>query len=79
MLDGQLRVIYVSRAGLSFIFKEAKRSKETMDNKKCCCVIKMSFGLPCAFIIVMKIHHKKLIRLDEIKPPWKRLCMSGEE
>lgn len=52
---------------------------ETMDDKKCGCVIKMSFRKPCAFIIVIKIHHKKLIRLDEIKAHWKRLCMSGEE
>jgi len=49
-----------------------------MDKKSCGCVIKTSYGLPCACIITMKIHHNKLIRLDEIDRHWQRLCM-GEE
>ena len=37
-----------------------------MNHKNYACVIRTSYGLPCIYIIVIKIHHKKHLRLDEV-------------
>jgi alpha-glucosidase len=69
------RLIYnVSREGLKFIRGEEVRSRETGRNrKKCGCVIKRTYGLPCACLIALKIERKLPIRLDEVNTHWKRL------
>ncbi|KAK2398613.1 protein FAR1-RELATED SEQUENCE [Trifolium repens] len=64
----------VSREGLKFIRGEEVRSRECGRNrKKCGCVIKRTYGLPCACLIALKIERKLPIRLDEVNIHWKRL------
>ncbi|KEH18713.1 hypothetical protein MTR_8g028025 [Medicago truncatula] len=61
-------------AALCLIFEEAKPSKTLSFSKKDCgCVIKTSYGLPCACILAIKIQQKLLTRLDDIYPHWQRL------
>jgi len=49
----------VSRVALSFIFEEAKFFKTTdFVKKNYGCVIKTSYGLPCACTLAMKIKKK---------------------
>lgn len=75
--------IFVDNSGdvtppyLSFIVVKEQRSRETLcvDKESCDCVIRTPYGLPCARIIDMKIHHNKPISLDEIHRHWKMLCM----
>jgi len=63
---------YVSRYVLGNIVVEEQSTKETlcMDTKSCGCVIRTSYGIPCACIIAMKIRDNKPIRLDEIHRHW---------
>ena len=39
----------------------------------CGCVIRRTYGLPCACLIALKIERKLAIRLDEVNTHWKRL------
>ena len=55
----------VSRAALSFIFEEANRSTK-IDSKDCGCVLRTSYGLPCACILALKIREHKSIQEDDI-------------
>jgi len=65
---------------LGFIFEEAKHSKKSGFSKRNCgCVIKTSYGLPCACIFAMEIKVNLPIRLDDIDPHWQRLHVCGEE
>ena len=60
---------HMSRQAMNFIFfLEEERARKTLciDKRTCGCVIRMSYGLPCACFIAMKIRHNKSIRLDEI-------------
>jgi len=53
---------YVSRAALSYIFEEARRSKEACIQKNNCgYVIRASYGLLFVCICFMDIHHEKPI------------------
>jgi hypothetical protein len=72
---------HVSRQAMNFIFVEKDRARKTlcMKKKTCGCVQRMSYGLPCACFIAMKIRHNKPIRLDEIHPHWHKLYMGEEE
>jgi len=64
----------VSRVGLNFIYHKASRSKECgMNHKKCPCVIRTSYWLPCVYIIAINIHHKKHLQFDELNSHWKWL------
>jgi len=71
----------MSRQAMNYIFVEKECVRETlcMDKKNCGCVLKSSYGLPCACIIDMKICHNKPIRLDEIDRHWQKLFMGKEE
>jgi hypothetical protein len=70
----------ISRKALDILFYEAKRSKECrMDPKKCGCVVRRSYGLPCACVIAKKIRNKLPIRLDEINVQWKKLVIDFGE
>jgi alpha-glucosidase len=75
-----LLLFKISRKALKFIHQEEKRSEECgMDPKKCGCVIRKTFGLPCACLIAKKIRNKLPIRLDEVNNHWKRLVFDHEE
>ncbi|XP_045796161.1 uncharacterized protein LOC123890567 [Trifolium pratense] len=69
------KLVYnISRQALHFIRDEEIRSRECGKNrKKCGCVMKITYGLPCACLIALKIDKKLPIRLDEINTHWKRL------
>jgi len=71
----------MSRQAMNFIFLEEERVRKTLciDKGTCSCVIRTSYGLPCACFIAMKIRHNKPIRLDEIHPHWHKLYMGKEE
>jgi alpha-glucosidase len=70
----------ISRKAMDILFHEAKRSKECgMDPKKCGCVVRRSYGLPCACVIAKKIRNKLPIRLDEINVQWKKLVIDFGE
>ncbi|XP_058742100.1 uncharacterized protein LOC131614545 [Vicia villosa] len=76
----------VSRAGLNYIFHEAKRGETVgFDSVKCGCTITRTHGLPCACVITKKARLGEPIRMDEVIPHWKRLsfdddgCVEGEK
>ncbi|GAU16259.1 hypothetical protein TSUD_298910 [Trifolium subterraneum] len=70
----------VSRAALDYIYQEAKRVDNVgMDCKKCGCLMRVNYGLPCACLIAKKLRHNQPIRLDEVYNHWKRLCFNDEE
>jgi hypothetical protein len=70
----------VSRAALNFLFYEAKRVADCGgDNKKCGCVLRKSYGLPCACVIAKKMRNRLPIRLDEINAHWKKLVIEDRE
>jgi hypothetical protein len=75
------KLVYnVSRDGLRFIRGEEVRSQECGRNrKKCGCVIKRTYGLPCACLIALKIERKLPIRLDEVNTHWKRLQIEEDD
>jgi alpha-glucosidase len=75
------KLVYnVSRDALRFIRGEEERSRECGRNrKKCGCVIKLTYGLPCACLLALKIEKKLPIRLDEVNTHWKRLHYEEEE
>ena len=50
-----------------------------MVKKNCGCVNMTLYGLPCAYILSMKICNKRLIRLGEMDPSWQRLRIGEEE
>jgi histone-lysine N-methyltransferase SETD2 len=69
----------ISRSAMDHIYTEAKRVEEVgMDSKKCGCVIRKTFGLPCACLIGKKMKNKLPIRLGEICSHWKKLCFEDE-
>jgi hypothetical protein len=69
----------ISRAAMDHIYNEAKRVEDVgMDSKKCGCVIRRTFGLPCACLIAKKMKNKLPIRLDEIYSHWKKLCFEED-
>ncbi|CAJ2648356.1 unnamed protein product [Trifolium pratense] len=69
----------ISRKAMDHIYDEANRVEECgMDSKKCGCVMRRTYGLPCACLIAKKIKNNKPIRLDEIHPQWKKLCFEDE-
>ena len=74
----------ISRAGLNYIFHEAKRAESVgSDSAKCGCTIVKTYGLPCACVIAKKLKLGEPIRTDEVCSHWKRLrfddddCMEG--
>ncbi len=70
----------VSRAALDYIYQEAKRVDNVgMDSKKCGCLMRVNYGLPCACLIAKKLRHNQPIRLDEVYIHWKRMCFNVEE
>ncbi|MCH90666.1 protein FAR1-RELATED SEQUENCE 6-like, partial [Trifolium medium] len=70
----------ISRTALDFIFYEAKRVVDCgSDPKKCGCVIRKTYGLPCACVIAKKIRNRRPIRLDEINMHWKKLVIENGE
>jgi len=72
---------HMSRQAMNFIFLEKERARKTLciDKKTCGCVIRTSYGLPCACFIAMKVRHSKPIRLDEIHLHCHKLYMGEEE
>ncbi|GAU10431.1 hypothetical protein TSUD_419180, partial [Trifolium subterraneum] len=59
---------------------EEDRSRECGRNrKKCGCVIKRTYGLPCACLLALKIDKKLPIRLDEINTHCKRLQIGEDD
>jgi histone-lysine N-methyltransferase SETD2 len=75
-----LLMFKISRKALDFIFHEAKRVVECgSDPKKCGCIIRKSYGLPCVCVIAKKIRNMRLIRLDEINSHWKKLTIEFGE
>jgi histone-lysine N-methyltransferase SETD2 len=75
------KLVYnVYRDCLKFIRGEEVRSQECDRNpKKCGCVIKRTYGLPCACLIDLKIERKLPIRLDEVNTHWKRLQIDEDD
>ncbi|GAU41861.1 hypothetical protein TSUD_366080 [Trifolium subterraneum] len=70
----------VSRAALDYIYQEAKRVDNVgMDSKKCGCLMRVNYGLPCACLIAKKLRHNQPIRVDEVYIHWKRMCFNVEE
>ncbi|GAU28509.1 hypothetical protein TSUD_156660 [Trifolium subterraneum] len=70
----------VSRAALDYIYQEAKRVDNVgMDSKKCGCLMRVNYRLPCACLIAKKLRHNQPIRLDEVYIHWKRMCFNVEE
>ncbi|XP_050917826.1 uncharacterized protein LOC127135052 [Lathyrus oleraceus] len=64
----------ISRAGLKYIFHEAKRADNVgSDSAKCGCTIVKTYGLSCTSVIAKKMKFRSPIRLDEICTHWKRL------
>ncbi|GAU41659.1 hypothetical protein TSUD_272430 [Trifolium subterraneum] len=75
-----VKAFKVSRAALDYIYQEAKRVDNVgMDCKKCGCLMRVNYGLPCACLIAKKLRHNQPIRLDEVYNHWKRLCFNNEE
>ena len=71
-----LLLFKISRKALNYIFHEAKRVVECgSDPKKCGCIIRKSYGLPCACVIAKKIRNRLPIRLDEVNSHWKKLTI----
>jgi len=69
----------VSRKALHYLVDEADRALDIrMDKFKCGCLSKITFGLPCACAIALKIKNNTSIRLDEIHTHWKRLRFEYE-
>ncbi|XP_058762138.1 uncharacterized protein LOC131635532 [Vicia villosa] len=69
----------VSRAGLNYIFYEAKRGEVIgSDNAKCGCTISKMYGLPCACVIDKNIELGEAIRMDEVILHWKRLSFDDD-
>ena len=59
----------ISRAGLNYIFHEAKRAESVgSDSAKCGCTIVKTYGLPCACVIDAKLKLGEPIRMDEVCP-----------
>lgn len=57
----------ISRAGLDFIYHEAKRTEKTGSyGTKCGCTLRKMYDLPCACLIAKKIKISTPIHLDEI-------------
>ncbi|XP_050875905.1 uncharacterized protein LOC127079564 [Lathyrus oleraceus] len=57
----------ICRAGLNYIFHEAKRVDNVgSDSAKCECTIMKIYGLPCACVIEKRVKLGSLIRLDEV-------------
>jgi len=54
---------HMSRQVMNFIFLEEERARKTLciDKRTCSCVIRTSYGLPCACFIAMKVRHNKPI------------------
>src|ERR1044072_4659273 len=72
MLYSQL-VGNISRAGLNYIFHEAKRASNVGDDTlKCGCTIVKIYGLPCACVISTKMSGDSPIRMDDDSSHWKR-------
>lgn len=61
----------ISRAALNFIHCEEARIEKCGDN--CGCVIRKTYGLPCACVIAKKLKIGTPIRLDEVNCHWKKL------
>jgi hypothetical protein len=75
-----LLLFKISRKALDFIFHEAKRVvKCGSDPKKCECIIRKSYGLPCACVIAKKIRNRRPIRLDEVNMHWKKVSIENGE
>jgi alpha-glucosidase len=75
-----LLIFKISRPALNHIHREEKRVEECgTDSKKCGCVMRFTYGLPCACLIAKKMLHKLLIRLDEVNAHWKKLCFLEDE
>jgi hypothetical protein len=75
-----LLVYKISRNALKHIRGEELRAEECgMDSKKCGCLMRRIYGLPCACVIARKMKNKLPIRLDEVNSHWKRLCFLVEE
>jgi len=48
------------------------------DKSKCGCLSLITYGLPCACMIALKIKNGTAIRLEEIHTHWKRLRFEYE-
>jgi hypothetical protein len=61
---------------LDFLFHEMKRVADCgSDSKICGCVLRKSYGLPCACVIAKKMRNRLPIRLDEVNDHWKKLVI----
>ncbi|XP_058746437.1 uncharacterized protein LOC131619347 [Vicia villosa] len=69
----------VSRAGLNYIFHEAKQGEIVdSDSVKCGCTITRTYGLLCAFFIAKKARLGEPIKMNEVIPHWKRLIFNDD-
>ncbi|XP_058787061.1 uncharacterized protein LOC131661483 [Vicia villosa] len=69
----------VFRAGLNYIFYEAKQGETIGGNSaKCGCTITITYGLPCACAIAEKVRLGQPITMNEIIPHWKKLTFDDD-
>jgi hypothetical protein len=70
----------ILRHALNHIHIEELRVEECgMDSKKCGCLMRRTYGLPCACVIARKMKNKLPIRLDEVNAHWKKLGFIEDE
>ncbi|XP_058768454.1 uncharacterized protein LOC131642199 [Vicia villosa] len=69
----------MSRAGMNYIFYEAKHGENFGgDSAKCGCTITITYGLPCACVIAKMVRLGEPIRMDKVTPHWKRLSFDDD-
>lgn len=73
-------VCKISRKALKLIYKEAADVEEVgMESENCGCVLRSTFGLPCACFIGKKMNDNLPITLDEVDDLWKKLVFDEGE
>jgi len=69
----------ISREVLHHLVVEYNKALEIgTDKSKCGCLSLITYGLPCACMIALKINNGTAIHLDEIHTHWKRLSFEYE-
>jgi len=64
----------ISREALHHLVVEYNKALEIgMDKSKCGCLSLITYGLPCAYMIALKIKNDTAIHLEEIHTHWKSL------
>jgi len=72
-------LVKLSREALHHLVVEYNKTLEIgTDKLKCGCLSLITYGLPCACMIGLKIKNGTTLRLDEIHTHWKRLRFEYE-